>query len=170
MLANINHMLAYFARNPDDIIVPVVIMVSAIIVAIGLLKPLLFNRIKNKHIRKAALAFSSIAASFVASFIFFWVRGWAFDDYLAASLALAICCIVTYWLYEYTCLRNLIELIGGMALRKALNILNIAATKDDVEAVKAELKKTGEELKAHTKLELKNTANKLKEDKDLKRL
>ena len=47
MLANIQKILPIFSANYQDILVCGLIMVSAIIVAIGLLKPLLFNKIKN---------------------------------------------------------------------------------------------------------------------------
>ena len=170
MFANIHNMLAFLAANYNDILVCTVIMVSAIIVAIGLLKPILFNRIKNKHLRKALLAFSNVAACFAAAAVYFFTRGWDFVYYVPAAVALSIGCIVTYWLYENTCLRNLIGLIGGMALRKVLNVACFAATTDDVNAVKTELKKTSEQLKSHTKAELKKAAAKSKEDKDLKGL
>lgn len=185
MLANIHHMLAHFAANYKDIIVVAVIMVSAIIVAIGLLKPIIFNRIHNKLVRKAALALSNIAACFIATLILYLVRGWSLTNYAMASAALSAACIITYWLYENTCLRNLIGLVGGLALRKALSLMNLALTTDDVKAVKQELHKTGEELKAHTTQALKKTGTELQsytgpvlrktssssnEDDDLKRL
>lgn len=170
MLANIEQVLTLFGENYQDIIVCGLIMVSAIIVAIGLLKPLLFNRIPNKHIRKAALALSNVAACFLTVLVYFFVRGFTFEYYIIASTALSVTCIVTYWFYENTCLRNLIGLIGSIVLRKVLKVSLFALTAEDVDAVKAELKKTGEELKAHTKQELKKTVNQVKEDKDLKTL
>lgn len=163
MLANIQSILPLFAEYYNDIIVCGIIMVSAIIVAIGLLKPLLFNRIPNKHVRKALLAFTNVAACFLTVLVYFFVRGISLDYYVTASVALSVACIITYWLYENTCLRNLIGLIGGMALRKLLSAITLAVTTDDVNAVKAELQKTGKELKAHTK-------KAIKEDKDLKQL
>ena len=76
---------------------------------------------------------------------------------------------MTYWLYENTCLRNLIGLIGTLALRKAFNIVSLAATNDDVNAVKTELKNASTQLKTTTKQELKK-ATTIKVDKDLKGL
>lgn len=170
MLANIEKLFDIFRANYNDILVCVVIMVSAIIVAIGILKPLLFNRIPNKHVRKAALAFTNVALCFATAFVYFLVRDINFDYYIITATALSIACIVTYWLYENTCLRDLIGLIGGITLRKVLKVSLFALTTDDVEAVKTELKKTGAELKSYAKKELKKAPDKIKGDKDLKTL
>lgn len=170
MLANIQTMLQDFGANFQDIIVCGLIMVSAIIVAIGLLKPLLFNKIKNKHIRKAALAFANVAACFITVLVYFFTMHISLDYYWTAATSLAVSCIIIYWLYENTCLRNLIEVLGGIVLKKVLKVSLFALTTEDVEAVKAELQKTGAELKSHTKTELKKAATKVREDKDLKTL
>ena len=170
MLANIESVLEIFRANYNDILVCGVIMVSAIIVAIGLLKPLLFNKIPNKHVRKAALALTNVAACFGTVFVYFFINGYGYEHYIAASVALSASCIITYWLYENTCLRDLIGVIGNIVLRRVLKVSIFAVTTDDVNAVKTELKKAGDELKAHTKAELKKSAAQIKEDKDLKTL
>ena len=170
MLANIEKMLYLFGANYQDIIVCGLIMVSAIIVAIGLLKPLLFNKIPNKHIRKVALALSNVAACFLTVLVYFLICGISLENYLTAAIALSLACIVTYWFYENTCLRNLIGVVGGIVLKKVLKVSLFALSTEDVEAVKTELKKTGAELKAFTKQELKKTSTTVKEDKDLKKL
>ena len=170
MLDRMTTALDLLRANYNDIIVCGVIMVSAIIVAIGLLKPLLFNRIQNKQIRKAALALSNVAACFATMLVYFLACGYTFENYVITSVALSISCIVTYWLYENTCLRNLIGLVGGIVLRKVLKASIFAITTEDVEAVKKELKKTGAELKSLTKTELKKASAKIKEDNDLKKL
>ena len=170
MLANIETVLDLFRANYNDIIVCGIIMVSAIIVAIGLLKPLLFNKIPNKHIRKAALAFSNVVACFLTVLVYFFVSHISFDYYVIAATALSVCCIVTYWFYENTCLRNLIGLIGNIVLRKVLKVSLFALTTDDLEAVKKELENTGAELHALTKHELTKAASSIKEDKDLETL
>lgn len=170
MLANLNHLLVYFGLFSQDIIVSVVIMVSAIIMAIGLLKPILFDKIKNKQVRKASLAFSNVALCFICALVFFLIKGWEFKYYLVSAMALTICCIVTYWFYENTCLRNLIATIGNIALRKVANIAFIAINAEDLDEIKTEVKKVTKELKAQTKETLKNVTIETKEDKDLKGL
>lgn len=170
MLENIQNVISLFGENFNDIIVCGVIMVSAIIVAIGLLKPLLFNRIANKHLRGSVIAFTNVAACFGTLFVYFLINGISFDHYVIASVALSVSCIVTYWLYEFTRLRDLINLIGGIVLRKVFNASLLAVTTDDINAVKQELKHTGTELKSYTKTEIKKASSKIKEDKDLKGL
>ena len=165
MLNTIKAMLLLFEQYATDIMTYVVIMVSAIIVLIGLMKPLLFNKIASKQVRKVALAFSNVALCFLAALILFWVNGWNFEYYVLASIALSVCCIITYWLYENTCLRNLIGVIGKIVLRKVANIAFLTVTSDDINEVKTELQKTTAELKAQTRSEIKNAVI---EDNDLK--
>lgn len=170
MLANIQKVLPIFGANYQDILVCGMIMVSAIIVAIGLLKSVLINKIKNVKLRGSILAFTNVAACYLTVLVYFLVKGFSLEFYAVAATSLAFLSIVTYWLYEYTRLRDLIGLIGSIALRKVMKVSLFALTEEDVNAVKAELKKTGDELKAHTKRELKKVAAKAKEDKDLKTL
>lgn len=170
MLANIESVLPLFGAHYQDIVVVGLIMMSAIIVAIGLLKPFLFNKIPNKLVRKAVLALTNVAACFGTVLVYFLIKGIAFDYYVIAAATLSVCCIITYWLYENTCLRNLIGLIGGMVLRKVLKASLLAVTTDDINAVKQELKHTSTELKNFTKTELKKASSKIKEDKDLRNL
>lgn len=166
MLNNIKNMLFYFGAHHNDIILAVVIMVSAVIVAIGLLKPIVFNKIQNKYIRKAALSFSNVIACFVLALVYFLIEGWHFKYFFIAGSALSIACIVTYWFYENTCLRNLIGVVGTIALRKIASVLKVAITQEDVNAVKAEIQSATAQLKATTKKEV----AKINTDKDLKGL
>lgn len=170
MLANIETVLSLFGAHYQDIIVCGLIMVSAIIVAIGILKPILFNKIANKYIRKAALALSNVVACFATVLVYFLINGYGLKYYTEAATALTVTCIVTYWFYENTCLRNLIGTIGSLALRKVLKLSLFAVTNDDIKLVKEELIKTGTELKTTTQLELKKVSASKKEDKDLKSL
>lgn len=170
MLANTKDLAVYFAAHFNDILVNIIIMVSATIATIGILKPIVFNKIQNKHLRKVALASSSVAACYLQAFIYFLTEGWNLKYYPMAAIALSFCCIAIYWLYENTCLRNLIELVGGLALRKVLGVLKIASTTDDVDKVKAEIKNASVQLKDFTKQELKKATGTTKVDKDLKNL
>lgn len=157
--------LIFLENNFHNIVVYSVIMVSAIIVLIGLLKPVLFNKIKSKPVRKVALAFSNVALCFVAIFVVYIVNHWwDFKYYFATSITLCIACILTYWLYENTCLRNLIATIGKIALRKFGNVALIAISTSEFEEIKSEAKKATTEIKEKTKNELKKN---IKKDKDL---
>ena len=167
MFANIQTVLSFFEANYNDIIVYVVAMVSAIIVLIGLLKPLLFNRIPNKQIRKVVLAFSNVALCFASALVLFFVNSWNLEYYLTGAVALSVCCIITYWLYENTCLRNLIETVGKIVLRKVAGVAFLAVTSEDVKQVKTAVENATKEVKAQTKTELTKTVTQIKEDKDL---
>jgi cytochrome c biogenesis factor len=138
------------------------IMVSALIVFLGALKPFLFNKIPNKNLRGSALFFSSILLSFVFTAGAFWVKDWNFDYYLWVASLFSLWTIVVYALYEYTRLRALIELIGGFAWNKILGIFR----KDNAN-VKEELNSALTELTAITKKETKAVAVKVKHDNEL---
>ena len=170
MLNYAKAMLFYFENHFQDIIPCVVMMVSAIIVAIGLLKPVLFDKITNKQVRKVALAFSNVALCFVSALVYFLVEGWNLDYYFVSASALAVCCIITYWFYENTCLRNLIGVVGNIVLRKVASLALVAVNADDINELKTEAVKVKNELKAQTKSTLKKATNKIKEDNDLKGL
>ena len=171
MLNNsVKAMIAFLDGNFNEIFVYVVSMMSAIIVAIGLLKPVLFDKIKNKHIRKVALSFSNVGACFICALVLFFVKDWDFKYYLVSAIALTISCIVTYWLYENTCLRNLIGTIGSIALKKIAGIAFIAVNTDDINEIKTEAKKASDELKAQTYKAIKKAKDEISEDKDLKGL
>lgn len=168
MLNYAKAMLFYFENHFQDIIPCVVMMVSAIIVAIGFLKPFLFDKITNKNLRKVVLAFSNVALCFASALVYFLVEGWNFDYYLVSAGALAVCCIITYWFYENTCLRNLIGVIGNIVLRKVASLALVAVNADDINELKTEAIKVKNELEAQTKSTLKQATNEITEDKDLK--
>ena len=139
-------------------------MVCGIIMAIGFFKPILFNRIKSKHIRKAVLSFSSVALCFICIAVTFLVKGYDFKYYVAVSSLLSVCTIITYWLYENTNLRGLIETIGNIVLRKIGNVALSLLSKDEIEEIKAEVKKATDELKATTEAEIKKKATQMKNE------
>ena len=170
MLANIQKVMPIFTAHYNDIIVIGFIMVSAIIVAIGLLKPILFNKIENKLIRRVSLALASVVACFATVLVYFLINDYGLMYYTESAIALTVMCIVTYWLYEFTCLRELIGIVGKIALKKVANLAFIAVTKDDINEIKTEAKKVANELKTQTQNTLKKATNEIKEDKDLKNL
>ena len=171
MFANIIDMAHFFGVNYHDIIVNVVIMVSAIIVCIGFLKPILFDRIKNKELRKGALALTNIGACFVAALGYFLRNGWNLKYYPLAAVALTVVSIVTYYVYETVPgARKLIGGIGLAAISKVFNVGILAATNDDAKVVGTEAKNAVTELKTFTRNELKKASTKINVDKDLRNL
>ena len=147
------------------------IMVSTIIVFMGILKPLVFNRIPYKAVRKSALAFSNIFLSFVATAIYFVIRDINWELYVLASLVTSVACIVTYWLYENTHLREGIHKVGELAIDKIAYVAKLALSGKNTKTIDAEIKKATEELKATAKAELKLHPKKSKnKDKELENL
>jgi hypothetical protein len=169
MIEHANAIFQYLITNKWQYIIWGVIMVSAIIVLIGILKPIAFDRIPYKSLRKACLATTNVAFSFAATAIFYWVNAITFEWYWYGAAVIAVATIVTYWLYETTCLRNLIHKIGTMALRSIWNVLKNIFDKDDVEDVRKELLTVQNTLTEATKKELK-AAKGVKHDKELNNL
>ena len=154
-----------------DLAVVGAIMVSAIIVIIGLLKPIVFNRIPYKPLRKSALAFSDVLLSFIATAIYFVIRDINWEFYWLASLITSTACIITYWLYENTCFRNLIQKLGTLTIDKFSRVAKLAILNEDSKEIEAELKKATEEIKATAKTEIKAFSQKsLTKDKELENL
>lgn len=174
MFANIIAMAHFFEANYYDIIVNVVIMVSAIIVLIGFFKPILFDHIRNKELRGGALALTNVVACFVAALGYFLREGWNLKYYPLAAVALTLTSIFTYYIYEHVPYARVV--IGGLglaAIRKVFNVGIIAATTEDPQAVKTAAKKATAELQTQTKAELKKVATKATKataDKDLRNL
>ena len=168
MLDTLMTMCRLFGTHYADIIPMVVIMVSAIIVLIGFAKPFVFDRIKNEDLRRSVLGAMSVVMSFFFAFIYFLAKGWNFRYYVLASIALSACCILTYWGYEtIPGVRKFVGGIGNAAIRKIFNVSLLAATNENANAVKTEIKNGIEEVKTITKKELKTVESKVKVDKDL---
>lgn len=149
-------------------------MVSTIIVIIGILKPILFNRIPYKALRKTALALTNVGASFGATAIYFLIEGINWRWYVIGSFITAITTILTYWLYENTHFRDLIHKIGAFTIDKLAYLAKIVLAKlvnKTDKSVDAEFKKVTSELKAFAQAEIKSATKKIvKADKELQNL
>lgn len=145
-------------------------MVSAIIVFVGMLKPWVFNKITSKPLRKVLLAFSDIVFSFIATAIYFLIKGYTFENYLVGATGVTMLCIIVYWFYENTCLRNLIELIGSLVMKKVAHILLIMFTEDEKSVIEKEIEKAGKEIKQTARQSLVSTTRHTMPDKELKNL
>lgn len=160
----LKQMFSIFFNDWENLLMIAFIMVSALIVFLGAMKPVLFNKIENKNLRGTALFFSSILLSFVATALAFWIKDWNFDYYFWASGAFSVWTIVVYALYEYTRLRSLIEWVGTIAIEKFFGIIG----KGKAEKVKEELNLALNELANTTKNKAKSVE--VKSDKELKGL
>lgn len=158
--------IALFVSNLKENVLTGVIMVSAIIVFIGLLKPLLFDKIKLKPLRKVAIAFSSAVCCFIATAITFWIKSIDFSYYFYVTAAVFAFMVVVYWFYENTCFRNLIKKIGTIVLTKLYNSLLAIMNKNDAQEIKQEVVALRNEIRK----ELKTEKSKVKTDKELNNL
>lgn len=113
----------YFMQNIEVMIPMVVIMMSALIVFLGMLKPLLFNRVANKSIRCVLLSLTSVVLSFISVGIAFLIKQYNFDYYWICGGIYTCGVIVVYWLYENTQLRTGIQKIGSFVLDRFFGII-----------------------------------------------
>lgn len=114
-------MLDFFNGNQNEIIKTVIIMVSAVIVFMGILKGILFNRIKNKDIRCVALFVSSVAIMFAVVAGYFYIQGLDFNYFPQHGAVVSGIMIVMYAMYENTKLRKGIHAIGSFVIKTIFN-------------------------------------------------
>ena len=146
------------------------IMVSAVIVFIGMLKPFIFNRIKWKPLRKATLATANILFSFVAVAVYFWAFGKNWDFYWGASAMTSVGSVLTYFLYESYGLRDAIHKIGNLVIDKAAKIAKLWLNNSTHNVIEEEIKNAATEIKSVATKELKSARKKSKNDKELENL
>jgi hypothetical protein len=159
--------------NAEKLWVVGAIMVSAIIFLVGTLKYFAFDKIKNKDLRKSVVAFSNIALSFGATSLYFLIEHINWRWYWVGAVITSITCIVIYWFYENSHLRELIHKIGSFAIDKfaylAKVILAKLVAKTD-KSVEQEFKKVTSELKTFAKNEMQIATKKLKSDREFSNL
>jgi hypothetical protein len=146
------------------------IMVSTVITLIGILKPIIFDRIRCKLLRKMLLATSNIVFSFLATAVYFLVDGRNWEWYVCASWVTAITCVLTYFVYENYGLRDGIHKVGTLAINKFGKILYLIWRRESPTKIDAEIEKAHNELKATVRTEIKPTKKSNKKDKELENL
>jgi hypothetical protein len=84
-----------------------------------ILKERVFNRIKNKNLRRFALSFSSIAIMYATVAGYFIVNTIDFKYFAICGLFVCFAMIIIYWLYkEFLQVRDAIYAIGSFVIRK----------------------------------------------------
>lgn len=117
-------MVNLFCINYKTLLTAGIIMASMIIVLIGALKPFLFNKIKNKHLRGFLLSLSNLVGAFVAVAVAFKMKGISYDYYWFTASCFCVFCVFLYWCYEnLTQARALIHKIGAVVWRKLAPII-----------------------------------------------
>lgn len=118
----------YFMANIETMLPMVIMMVSALIVFIGTLKPILFNKISNKDLRGVLLSLTSVVLAYVSVAIVYLIKQYSFDHYWVAGSVYCGVVIVVYWLYENTKLRAGIHKIGTFVLEKLFGVIATKVT------------------------------------------
>ena len=117
-------MVNLFCKNYETLLTAGIIMASMIIVLIGALKPLIFNKIKNKCVRGAFLSFTNIAFSFGFVALAFWFKNISFEYYWFTAICFCVFCVFLYWVYEnLTQARAGIHKLGSFMWRKIAPII-----------------------------------------------
>lgn len=145
-----------------------IIVACAVIFLFGILKKAWLGKIKNKRLRKVALAFGSLVMVFPLTAIYFALDNISFTWYWYGCALMCGLTIVTYWLYENTALRDFISWVGSRTVNKYAPLLFSAwLVSASDEETNNKLRKATEELKDEVKKELKKQT---KEDNELKGL
>lgn len=110
-----------FLKNQAEISTAVIIMVSAVIVFMGILKRVLFNKISSKPWRCVALSFTSLALMYVTVAIYFLINSVDFKWFLPCGTLVSFAMIIIYWFYENTQARAGIHKIGSVVIIKLWN-------------------------------------------------
>lgn len=99
------------------------IVVSAVITIMGILKKAIIDRIPNKLVRKIVLAFSSVVLVFPLTALYFVGDKINFDHYWVGCALNASATIIVYWLYENTGCRNLFHKVGNITIGKLVKYI-----------------------------------------------
>jgi hypothetical protein len=165
-----NQVIQILSLNWERALMGGVLVPCTVIFIMGVMKRLLAKTrlFTNKNVRKAFLAFVSLAMAFPITAFYFFADGISFDYYWLGCLGNCMLTIVTYWLYENTCLRNLIHVIGEKTVGKYWEAIKvIISEKQNEKALSHSLAMTTDELKDVVKKEIKRQ---VKEDNDLEGL
>lgn len=152
-------------ENWQDVMIGGSIMVCSIVVIMGILKKAILGKIPNKLVRKVVLAFSSIVLAFPVTAIYFFAQGINFKYYGWGCGLVALTTIIVYWLYENTCLRELISLIGEKTIVKLIAVIaDSFVKKSKKEELQEQLSESTNELKLSVDNEISAAIKNAKDD------
>lgn len=152
-------------ENWQDVMIGGSIMVCSIVVIMGILKKAILGKIPNKLVRKVVLAFSSIVLAFPVTAIYFFAQSINFKYYGWGCGLVALTTIIVYWLYENTCLRELISLIGEKTIVKLIAVIaDSFVKKSKKEELQEQLSESTNELKLSVDNEISAAIKNAKDD------
>ena len=153
-----------YCRNFKEVNTAGVLMVSALIVLIGCLKPFVFNKITNKDLRGVLLSLSNVIGAFITVAVTFFVKKINFDYYWFTASVFCKFSVFVYWLYENTKARAGIHKLGKYVLTNVGKVIVNKVedfsygTKQIVSSVSSAVKAT--EKKTSDTLSLKSNSKK----------
>lgn len=155
MIENVKNFFYLLFTEKQEYLWIGVCMVSAIIVAIGILKYLFkLDNIKCDWLRSITLSALSVIACFVSTAIMFWSKGISFEYYLISSSIISAVTTLVYHTYAKWGLKNFVHFIGGKTLGKLFG----ASSAKDIDELKVAISNIPSEVKASYESKKKKTA------------
>lgn len=111
----------YFLSEWEALLVGGVVVVSAVIFLMGVLKKLVIDRISNSLVRKIVLSWSSVLLVLPVTAISVICNGFDWSNFWAIYAVNAVATIILYWLYENTAIRNALAFLGSRAVTKFIS-------------------------------------------------
>ena len=157
--------LDLYCRNIKEITTMGMIMVSALIVFIGCLKPFVFDKIHNKDVRGVLLSLSNLIGAYGTVAVAFLFKKINFDYYWFTATVFCVFSVFVYWFYENTKLRAGIHKLGKFVLTKLGKIIttkldNLASSSHEIAKIVDELtEKSGKKTEKKSKAINNDTKN-----------
>lgn len=148
----INHITQFFSllfTEKQEYMWIGVCMVSAIIVAIGIIKFFFkLDKIKCDWLKNIILSVISVASCFVATAITFWTKQLSFEFYWVTAGIVSAVTTLVYHSYAKWGIKNFVHFVGSKTLGKFFGAFSSAKDLDELQAHIAALPS---EVKAATK-------------------
>lgn len=161
---------ALAVANWKQVVIVAAIIVSSVIFIVGGVKTFV-RKINNPKLRKVILAFTSLALIFPVAAIAYLINKAPFEYYLLGCIALMPCVIVSYWLYEYTLFRDLVDLVASKTIGRLVLVFAEGVIENDNRKTQEKLINANKELKDFTANEINKTVLAAKKkDNDLSNL
>ena len=136
-----------------------IVVVGVVMFLMGVLKSTVFDRIKNKMLRKTLLSFVSVILVAPSTAVYMFSKGWewSWGSFMILYMVNTVATVVFYWFYEGTHLRELLSLIGKNTVMKWVNVLKGGGS----------LVEVAEEVDKHAVQQIKNAEYDEEDLKDL---
>lgn len=157
---------SYFVSNVQDVCITTAVCLCTTVVFLGCIKGL-FDYIKIKQARRAALALSSLVCLFPVYGVAFWFARVSYEYYLYWVICSMPLVVIVYWVYEVTALRDLVDKIGKNTLKRFLVFLCADVVDTENKNAKEKLIAEDKEIKDYTKIQIKSALATRNKDEEL---